>query len=269
MTTSTRHDGRKHHELRPITIFYDGLARVDGSARFGFGESTAALASVSGPIEVRLASELPSKATFEVLVRPLANVPATESKLLASMIKATLEPSLILTKNPRTLVQLVVQALSSPSNATWKDTHIAAMANASTLAFLQACSVPMQGVVTAVAIGRLVDGSLIVDPSEDEMSSLQAGGCFVFMFSGSSTGSSVSNIDCVWSSWKSTSGRYSQEELFKAKELAKVGAQAVYEEVRRSLEKRSGATAIPMLVVQEKEAVKEEGTLSSDEKMEI
>ena len=37
--------------------------------------STIALASISGPIEVRLAVEQASKATFEVSVRPLIGVP--------------------------------------------------------------------------------------------------------------------------------------------------------------------------------------------------
>lgn len=35
---------------------------------------TEALASVSGPLEVRLAAEQASKATFEVIVRPLSGL---------------------------------------------------------------------------------------------------------------------------------------------------------------------------------------------------
>lgn len=35
---------------------------------------TKALASVSGPLEVRLAAEQASKATFEVIVRPLSGL---------------------------------------------------------------------------------------------------------------------------------------------------------------------------------------------------
>lgn len=230
------------------------------------GEDTCALASVSGPIEIRLASELPSKATFEVLVRPLSNVPATEAKLLAATIRATLEPSLILTKNPRTLVQLAIQSLSSASTSAWKDTLTAAMINASTLAFLQAASVPMHGVVAAVAVGRLSDGSLIVDPSEDETGTLQACGGFAFMFSGA-THLKKSDTDCVWSSWKSTTGRYSQDELFKARELARIGATAVYDEMRRNLEKLNCATEFRISATQAKEM--EEDSSAEDVKMEI
>jgi exosome complex component RRP46 len=68
-----RLDGRSTLSLRPIDIVFESLDRVDGSASFAFGP-TKALASVSGPIQVRLAAELPSKATFEVLVRPLSGI---------------------------------------------------------------------------------------------------------------------------------------------------------------------------------------------------
>ena len=70
----SRVDGRSTSELRPIKIVLESLDRVDGSASFAFGQ-TKSLASVSGPIQVRLTAELPSKATFEVLVRPLSGVP--------------------------------------------------------------------------------------------------------------------------------------------------------------------------------------------------
>lgn len=69
-----RADGRSTSELRPMDIVFESLGRVDGSASFSFGQ-TKALASVSGPIQVRLTAELPSKATFEVLVRPFSGVP--------------------------------------------------------------------------------------------------------------------------------------------------------------------------------------------------
>ena len=40
---------------------------------------TKALASISGPMEVRLAAEQANKATFEVLVRPLSGLPGASS----------------------------------------------------------------------------------------------------------------------------------------------------------------------------------------------
>lgn len=124
----------------------------------------------------------------------------------------------------------------------------------------------MHGVVAAVAVGRLSDGSLIVDPSEDETGTLQACGGFAFMFSGA-THLKKSDTDCVWSSWKSTTGRYSQDELFKARELARIGATAVYDEMRRNLEKLNCATEFRISATQAKEM--EEDSSAEDVKMEI
>jgi len=243
---------------------------LQGSASAG---DTSALASLSGPIEVRLASELPSKATFEVLVRPLSNVAATEAKSLAATIRSSLEPSLILTKNPRTLVQLVVQSLSWPRSATWKEGLSAAMINASSLAFLKSSSVPMRGAVSAVSVGRLSDGTLILDPSDEELGSLSGGGAFAFMFA-DGVGVKGSNSDCVWTSWKSTSRSYDESELLKAREMARVGAEVVYTTMRKSFEEKG--VDVPVHQKQEKEEVKaemseEKGGYESDEddRMEI
>lgn len=86
MSTS-RSDGRSNNEMRQPNAELSLLDRADGSAKFGFGAHSAfprrirltsggtpALASVSGPIEVRLREELPDKATFEVLHRPLEGI---------------------------------------------------------------------------------------------------------------------------------------------------------------------------------------------------
>ncbi|KJA14799.1 hypothetical protein HYPSUDRAFT_149958 [Hypholoma sublateritium FD-334 SS-4] len=264
MSTPTRRDGRTSTKIRQLRISYDGLARVDGSARFAFGDDTSALAAVSGPIEVRLAAEIPSKATFEVLVRPLANIPATEAKLVAANIKSTIEPSLILTKSPRTMVQLVIQSLTSPVAPLWKDSLTASMINASTLAFLQAGSVLMQGVVAAVAVGRLSNGTLVVDPSEEEAETLLGGGSFAFLFSDQNA-ERGSRVDCVWSNWKVTDGGYLPNEFFQARELAKAGATQVYNSIRKSVETMSGAAQSKRIL----QAGDTDESSSDDEKMEI
>ncbi|KAK2460358.1 hypothetical protein APHAL10511_007747 [Amanita phalloides] len=186
-------------QQQTIHISFENLARVDGMARFAFGK-TAALASVSGPIEARLSAENPSQATFEVHLRPLSGVPATDARALASSIRSALLPSLILTHHPRTLIQLVLQALSSPaySQSCWlqqaqKHTtsagigsdHVlaASLVNASTLALLNAGSIPMRGIVAAVSVGMSSStGELVVDPANDQLSDLAASGCFAFLF---------------------------------------------------------------------------------------
>ncbi|KAJ7205196.1 exosome component Rrp46 [Mycena pura] len=222
-----RREGRKATEPRKLSVNLEGLARVDGSARFGFGD-TSALASVSGPIEVRLAAENPSAATFEVLLRPLSNVPATQSKSLAATIRAALLPSLILSQNPRTLIQLVVQS-ASPARMKSDDGLVAAMINASTLALLNAGSVPMKGVVCAVAVGR-TNSTLLIDPGDDEAAKLGASGCFAFLF-----GDGVDDARCVWTNWR-TSESFDEPELQKAQLLASLAAKSVWLRILRVFE---------------------------------
>ncbi|KAJ7626532.1 exosome component Rrp46 [Mycena polygramma] len=222
-----RRGGRKTDELRALKIELEGLARVDGSARFGFG-NTVALASVSGPIEVRLAAENPSLSTFEVLLRPLSNVPATQSKSLAATIRAALLPSLILSQNPRTLIQLVIQTLS-PIGSKSSDGLVAAMINASTIALLNAGSIPMKGVVCAVAIGR-IKSVLAVDPAEEEEASLDASGCFSFAF-----GNGIDDARCVWTNWKS-SRSFNDAELAQCKLLAFTAARSVWLQIQKVFE---------------------------------
>ncbi|KAJ7101531.1 exosome component Rrp46 [Mycena belliarum] len=222
-----RRGSREATDFRPMRITLDGLARVDGSARFGFGD-TAALSSVSGPIEVRLAAENPSLSTFEVLLRPLSNVPATQSKSLAATIRSALVPSLILSQNPRTLIQLVIQALT-PVRSKSQDALVSAMINASTLALLNAGSIPMKGVVCAVAIGR-IKSTLIVDPSEDEEPFLDASGCFAFSF-----GNGANDARCVWTNW-TTSGSFDEAELTNCKRLAAAATRSVWLEIQKVFE---------------------------------
>ncbi|KAJ7166296.1 exosome component Rrp46 [Mycena crocata] len=209
-----RRGGRKANELRDLKTTLDGLARVDGSARFGFGD-TVALASVSGPIEVRLAAENPSLSTFEVLLRPLSNVPGTQSKSLAATIRSALVPSLVLSQNPRTLIQLVIQSLSQPRSK-FQDGLVSAMINASTLALLNAGSIPMKGVVCAVAIWR-IKATLVVDPTV----------CFAFSFA-----NGVDDARCVWTNWKS-SRSFDEAELAQCKALASISAKSVWLHIQK------------------------------------
>ncbi|THG96802.1 hypothetical protein EW145_g7715 [Phellinidium pouzarii] len=232
--------GRLPNELREVSVAFDGLDGVDGSARFSFGE-TKALSSVSGPIEVRLAAEQASKATFEVIVRPLSGLSGTESKVLASALRGALLPSVILTNSPRTLVQLVAQALTPVCTSTGSlfranPAFFAALINASSLALLNAASVPMRGVVCAAAVGRLQNsGALLADPAEEERSALDGGGAFAFLVSGAKAGGDVPQprAELVWSSW--SAAPFYEDELARATELARVGAVRVWEHMREGI----------------------------------
>ena len=227
-----------------------------------FTGSAAALSSISGPIEVRLAAENPSQATFEVLLRPLSGVPGTESKALAATIRNLLTPSIILTQNPRTLVQLVVQALIPAEK--FYSPLVASIINASTLALMNAGSIPMQGIVCAVSVGRfrssiMPTSTLILDPSDDELSSLRGIGCFAFLFGAGRTGGS----EIVWSNWQSSTS-FSEEELINARDLARGGAEQVWTSMKKSVE-RMGDTKRSTLQTQSIVSVSAEETDSGSE----
>jgi exosome complex component RRP46 len=142
-------------------------------------------------------------------------------------------PSIILTQNPRTLVQLVVQSLTPSVN--FGDALIAAMINASMLALMNAGSIPMRGVVCAVPIGRTGTNSsagpiLVLDPSDDEFPSLKGGGCFAFLFGAGQEGGS----EVVWSNWKSTAP-FDEQDLIRTRDLARGGAEKVWKEMKEGV----------------------------------
>ncbi|KAG8694226.1 exosome non-catalytic core subunit rrp46 [Ceratobasidium sp. 395] len=240
----SRPDGRKPDEHRKIEIELGGLSRVDGSARFSFEQGGCrALASVTGPVEVRQLIELPDRATFEVAIRPVAGVPATPEKALAKHIHDILRPTLLLNQHPRSLIQLTALSLSpspsparspssdsysklSPHQACYAATHV----NAASLALLDAASTPMRGVVCAVAVGINEAGEPVLDPADGEC--IRAG-CFAFYFSG--VDAPVGEI--VWADWK---GATSKDEYERAVDMARTGAKQVLAQIRAEMPSSRG-----------------------------
>ncbi|KAJ4500664.1 hypothetical protein C8R41DRAFT_907655 [Lentinula lateritia] len=227
-----------------LILSFDSLSRVDGSARFGFGLYPQYLTSISGPIEVRLASEQPSQSTIEVHVRPLTNVPGTESKKAAVILKEVLQMEVIMEANPRTLIQFVVQALVPTPNVT--DELVAAMINCCTLSLLNAGSVPMRGVICAVSIVRLspVKGEIPiykVHLTEEPIPRLEATGCFAFLFSDSVSSNTYAS-SCIWTNWHSSySGSakaVDEDDLVRARDVARSAAREVWDRMKLLIEER-------------------------------
>jgi len=105
------------------------------------------------------------------------------------------------------------------------------MINASTLSLLDAGSVPMRGVVTTIAVSKTAQGALVVNPSNEELETLEGMGCFAFMFSDDNG----PQDDCVRTSWRSLSGGSHGDEtvVFEAQQLAKSQARAKNTLIRR------------------------------------
>ncbi|TFK46520.1 hypothetical protein OE88DRAFT_1687641 [Heliocybe sulcata] len=259
-----RADGRTAEQLRKLSIVYEGLDRADGSARFAFGPTTPTLTSVSGPIEPRPQSEHPSLATLEIHVRPLHSLPSTQSRQLAAVLKSIFSQTILLNQNPRTLIQMVVQALSvsevvghsglgAGTAGVYGPGTIASMVNSASLALINAGSIPLRGVVCAVAVGRLASSSasapastssLILDPSPEEIPNLTAQGVFAFLFSSALSGTSPTSeppSELIWSNWSSTNLGTAEideglvDELGRAREMAKQGAVEVWRQIRSSV----------------------------------
>ena len=161
---------------------------------------------------------------------------------MASTIRNAQLPSLILTNNPRTLVQVVVQSLSTVHTAHVNRSAgplrsgpslIAATINAASLALLNASSIPLCGVVCAIAIGRVRStGELLVDPSEEELRFLDGSGTFAFLVSGKKVEDRESKGDAelVFSNWSAVP--FEEEELGRVIELARAGALRVRDHFR-------------------------------------
>jgi exosome complex component RRP46 len=222
------------------------------------GEKTQCLASVSGPIEVRFAAEQPSKATFEVNVRPLSSLPGTESKALAASLRGLLSPSIVLSRNPRTLIQLVVQSLAPSPAEGFSPSLMAACINASSLALLNTGSIPMNSVVCAAAVSRLRSdteedaSALILDPSEAEAREGIGCGCFAFSFATEISGSSqqspsIPTARLVWANWRTKDGVFDEGEPARAQAVGLAGAKLVWRAIKESVPQMDVSSALPPL----------------------
>jgi len=227
--------------LQSITILCEGLDGVDGSAKFSFRPSCSALASVSGPIAARLAAEHPARATIEVHVRPLSSVPGTAEKSRGIALREIIERSCLLAHHPRTLIQVVVQALT---NSTPGYALLAAEINACTLALINAGSIAMRGVVCAVPVGRVRKGSLVsmeVDPPDDAV--LEGEGCLAFLFRFSLSEPKIGTAppcENIWSSYRARPGTSFEEvDLLRAKEVARDGAAKVWQSMKDNFNKQN------------------------------
>ncbi|EIN08128.1 hypothetical protein PUNSTDRAFT_102893 [Punctularia strigosozonata HHB-11173 SS5] len=265
--------------MREIVVICEGLDRADGSARFAFG-LTKCLASVSGPIEVRPQNELPTQAAFEVIVRPLSGVAGTRAKSIGTTLQFLLAPSIILTAHPRTLLQLVVQALNEDSPPTpslcrmtfLPDTMsgLAAMINASTIALLNAGSIQMRGVVCAVAVGVDTSGSLLVDPAPSELPHLAACGCFAFIIRATSA-STERHLQCepVWTNWqtRTSSSAVHPNALARAREAAEKASLTVWEHLKSSMARSEPRSTKQAVIDQERldESASESKSVDQDQ----
>jgi exosome complex component RRP46 len=164
---------------------------------------------------------------------------------------------MILSRNPRTLIQLVIQCLTPSPAEGFSPSLIAACINASSLALLNAGSIPMSSVVCAVAVSRLRSATeddasaLVLDPSEAEFFDTVGCGCFAFSFAMAISGSQQSQNSpagrMVWTNWHTRDGVFDEEEFARAQALGLAGAEIVWSAVKLSIPQMDGSPSLPAL----------------------
>ena len=97
-------------KIRSMNCELNPLTRTDGSALFAQG-GTCVLASMLGPVEVKLQNLNIDKAYVECIYRPKAGLPTIRDKMREAVIKDTCEAALLTVLHPRTMISVQLQEL--------------------------------------------------------------------------------------------------------------------------------------------------------------
>lgn len=108
-STTTRRDGRKANQIRPLAAEQGILNRADGSARFVQG-NTSVLAAVYGPAPAKSARmERADGATVDVNFKPESGVPTPDDSEREALLRRSLEEVVLRSRYPRAVVSVVIQ----------------------------------------------------------------------------------------------------------------------------------------------------------------
>lgn len=163
-----RSDGRKAHELRPITAKVGIIPNADGSAMFAFG-NTIAIAAVYGPRKLHPQHmQDPStgilRCNYDLLSFSVEDRkkpgPSRRSQEISKVAGWALEPVLDLKSFPNTVVDVQMYILQADAG-----TRTAAI-NAASMALAHA-GIPMKDLICSVAIGKL-DKEIVADLTKEE-----------------------------------------------------------------------------------------------------
>lgn len=108
---------RENAELRAIKIEPGTLGNHDGSALFSFGD-VVALATVTGPGEVRIRDELTDRSTLDINYTPLQGIPGISALAFSTALVDVFSYVLLLHLHPRSLLQINLQTYSCPPTYT-------------------------------------------------------------------------------------------------------------------------------------------------------
>ncbi|RLJ10264.1 MAG: exosome complex exonuclease Rrp41 [Candidatus Aenigmatarchaeota archaeon] len=153
-----RIDGRKPDELRPLVIKAGVINQADGSAMVKLGNTTA-VAAVYGPrllhpkhlqepdrAYLRTVYSMVPFSTYE-RVKP---GPSRRSIEICKVTRHALEPAIFLEEFPKTVIDVFIDIIEADAG-----TRTAGI-NAASVALADA-GIPMKGLVSAVAVGKIND----------------------------------------------------------------------------------------------------------------
>ncbi|SGZ23891.1 BQ5605_C023g09655 [Microbotryum silenes-dioicae] len=279
----SRHD-RSSNALRALSLSQSPLSRVDGSS------DLSALASITGPTEVRLRDELVDRAYLEIHVRPSNALPGPASKSHEAILRSLLSPLIQLHQYPRSLIQLTLQTLSTPSTSfqTTIDpsapspsssssatlvgaSELSALINASTCALLDA-GINLKGMLFSIAVAFLPLGNhstetptqsskeMRLDPTPMEESIASSAHVFAFSF-GVGVGEDLGECTGIESK-----GNFDEDQLFEAQEVAQKACQAVLAFVRKSIESKYAESRVAATQPNKKNKIKDRSEAEPKEK---
>ncbi|KAG4075708.1 hypothetical protein HA402_003533 [Bradysia odoriphaga] len=203
--------------IRPMHCELHALTRSDGSALLTQGE-TAVMASVYGPIEVRLQNLRIDKAHVEVYYRPKSGLPSVGDRLREQMIRNTCETALLSVLYPRTAITIQLQEMEDNEGL------IACSVNAACLALISS-GLSMKFLIGAVHCIVDANSDIILDPNTRQ--SAEAVAHFTFVFD-----SVQKSTVALHTSGKYTIGQYN-DALIRCKEACHLVFQFYKEAVKK------------------------------------
>ena len=165
---STRKDGRKNDELRPIKIKLGVVKTANGSCHLEWGKNTV-IATVHGPRPIfpkHLADSTKAVIDYRYRMAPFSvsdrksPVPGKRDKEISLVSGFALESVIMTEKFPNTVINVDALILSADAG-----TRVAALV-ASSLACADA-GIPMTGLLTAISSGR-ANGEFLLDLTKDD-----------------------------------------------------------------------------------------------------
>ncbi|MEZ0290241.1 MAG: exosome complex exonuclease Rrp41 [Sulfolobales archaeon] len=222
----TRSDGRKPNELRSIRMEVGLLKNADGSAYVEYG-NTKILAAVYGPRDPGVRHILlPNRAVIRCRyhMAPFSTrerkspAPTRREIELSKVIREALEPAVIVESFPRTVIDVFIEVLNADGGTRTAGITAAALA-------LADAGIPMRDLVAGVAVGK-VQGVLVLDENELEDMYGEADMPVAMM-------PTLREITLL-----QLNGVLSEEEFYKALDLAVEGINQIYKLQKETLKKK-------------------------------